>query len=187
LVSPQSKGDRSASRFHAATIFLVTIVPLHSFLLLILRTLRRRWTCGAAETPSFLMKTKILIVDDEAAVRKAIALILGKSGYSVETANSGEEALDMCRAKRYDLVSTDMRMAGMTGQQLAKRLKLKDAGQKIILVTAFPPADSLKLFDAVVLKPFSVGDLRARVSAALPENDTVVSGGAKAARNHDRR
>jgi DNA-binding response OmpR family regulator len=62
-----------------------------------------------------------------------------------------------------------MKMPGMNGQQLLKELRGVDPGQKVILVTAFPPADALMPFDAVVLKPFSVRELRSTVAAVLSQ------------------
>jgi CheY-like chemotaxis protein len=113
-----------------------------------------------------LMGAKILIVDDEPSVRECIELVLRERGYLFETAEDAEEALAICGTKRFDLVLSDMKMPGMDGQQLLKHLRAIDPGQKVILVTAFAPAD-VSLFDAVVTKPFSFEELRNRVSAAL--------------------
>jgi two-component system, NtrC family, response regulator PilR len=110
---------------------------------------------------------KILLVDDEAMVRESIELILEKEGYSIESVASGEEALESCEIAPYDLVITDMKMHGLNGQEFAERLKHIKPRQKIILATAFPPAESGEVFSAVLLKPFSPVELRCVVRTVL--------------------
>jgi CheY-like chemotaxis protein len=110
---------------------------------------------------------KILVVDDEASIRDSTALMLGRLGFSVDTAENGAEARAMFEAKHYDVVLTDLRMPGMDGQELAKQLKSINPDLKVILVTALPPADATTLFETVILKPFSFRQLSSAMAEAL--------------------
>jgi two-component system, NtrC family, response regulator PilR len=113
------------------------------------------------------MYPTILVVDDEPAVLESIALVLAKCDYSVSKAQSGEEALALFQEKAFDLVLTDLKMQGMDGLQLATRLKEVNPQQLILLVTAFAPTQPGEQFCGVVLKPFSMRELRSQVAAAL--------------------
>ena len=66
-----------------------------------------------------------------------------------------------------------MRMPGMDGLQLAKQLNLVKPSLKAILITAFPPADALAHFYAIVMKPFSLRELKSIVAAALSSGDRL--------------
>jgi len=120
---------------------------------------------------------KILVVDDEALVREAIALILGGNCYVIHTASGGLEALAMLEKECYDLVLSDLRMPDMSGDQLAKHLRLIHPDKRVMLITAFPSPEAWDVFDAVLLKPFSVRILRSTVAAllALPPHQFVAA------------
>ena len=110
---------------------------------------------------------KILVVDDEAAIREAIALILASSVYLINCAPSALDALSLLERESYDLVLTDLRMPDMDGYQLAKHVRVIYPGKRVMLITAFPSPEAWDVFDAVVLKPFSVRTLRSAVAALL--------------------
>ena len=61
---------------------------------------------------------KILIVDDEIALRQSLTILLARHGYSVETASRANEALTLMESERFDLVITDIRMKEMNGLEL---------------------------------------------------------------------
>jgi two-component system NtrC family sensor kinase len=83
------------------------------------------------------MPRKILVVDDAAEIRDVLAdLILRPSGYQVETAVDGAEALARIRAGRPDLVISDIKMPVLGGLELAHTLKLEAPGLPVILITA---------------------------------------------------
>ena len=66
---------------------------------------------------------RILVVDDDAAFREAVCQALTALGYAPDGAGSAAEALEQFRPGRYDLVITDLRLPGMSGVQLARRLR----------------------------------------------------------------
>ena len=78
--------------------------------------------------------TTILLVEDEASVRKITALLLKSLGYRLQEASSGEEALRLTQGSRekIDLVMTDVLMPGMSGRELADVLRARDARLKVL-------------------------------------------------------
>ncbi|MDX2052425.1 MAG: sigma-54 dependent transcriptional regulator [Polyangiaceae bacterium] len=85
------------------------------------------------------MTTKgcILIVDDEANARSALAEILKEEGYTVETAADGFKALGRLTDFEPDVVLTDLKMPGMDGVELLRKLRERDREAAVVLMTAF--------------------------------------------------
>lgn len=81
--------------------------------------------------------TRILIVDDERIMRESLADWLARDGYAVETAASGEEALDKSKGTRYDIMLVDIKMGGMSGMDVLRRVKSEDADVAIVMITAY--------------------------------------------------
>lgn len=69
------------------------------------------------------VKSRILIVDDDALIRQLLALILRSAGYSILEAENGKDALDKLRETAIDLVITDLRMPQMDGIELTRELR----------------------------------------------------------------
>ena len=82
------------------------------------------------------MKHAILIVDDEINTLKVLAAALKNSKIQVETARSGEEALDLIQKKKYSLVISDFKMGGMSGEDLLEKCKALYPDLPFILLTA---------------------------------------------------
>lgn len=83
------------------------------------------------------MHYKILIVDDEVNSLKVLSAALNSDEYSVETAQSGEEAFDMFKVNHYDLVISDYKMGGMDGEKLLEKIKTHSPDIPFILMTAY--------------------------------------------------
>lgn len=83
------------------------------------------------------MTKKILVIDDDAAVRGAFNLILSESGYLVREAEDGLQGIEMTQADRPDLIFLDLRMPGIDGVETMRRLKALDDTLSIYIVTAF--------------------------------------------------
>ena len=120
-----------------------------------------------ATTPS-----RILIVDDEVDTCANLADILGELGYQVDTANEGLAALELLERKHYDVALLDLRMPGMSGLELYRRIKEKSAGTAALIVTAYASSDTAKSALAagarqVVSKPVNIGRLLGLVQDAI--------------------
>ena len=119
------------------------------------------------------MKQQILVIDDECDLCEILRFNLTAAGFEVHTANSGEEALTKDLSS-YDLLLLDVMMPGMSGFELAARLKqdVSTADIPIIFLTALnDEKDTLHGFDLgaddYIAKPFSVREMVARVKAVL--------------------
>jgi PAS domain S-box-containing protein len=115
----------------------------------------------------------VLVVEDETAVRKMAERILGSSGYSVLSAGSGNEALDICaRAEQeIDLLLTDVIMPEMLGPDLANRITGTRAGLRVLYMSGYgnEAVGQLPLVDGAgfIEKPFSAEDLLNGVRGVL--------------------
>ncbi|MCQ2218571.1 MAG: response regulator transcription factor [Paludibacteraceae bacterium] len=116
---------------------------------------------------------KILVVDDEQDLCEILQFNLEMDGYSVDTANSAEEALNLPLSK-YSLILLDVMMGEISGFQMARQLKTNPATADlpIIFITALDNEDcTLKGFnlgaDDYIAKPLSIKEVKARVRAVL--------------------
>jgi DNA-binding NtrC family response regulator len=80
---------------------------------------------------------KVLVVDDEPVVGQSFNRVLTEKGYEVNTASSGEEALSKMGSNGYDLVFADIRMPGMDGLEMAKRIKEMNPWLPVVVVTGY--------------------------------------------------
>ena len=80
---------------------------------------------------------RILVVDDEALVRKAFARVLADDGFAVESASSGEEALRLFGDGAFDLVITDLRMEGMDGLEVLRAVKARRPQTEVVILTGY--------------------------------------------------
>jgi heterodisulfide reductase subunit A2 len=80
----------------------------------------------------------ILVVDDEAIVRESIRDWLKDAGYEVSVAESGEEALKLIQKQNFGVMILDLRLPGMSGIEVLKKVKLTQPSIKSIIITAYP-------------------------------------------------
>ena len=85
---------------------------------------------------------KILIVDDEEIIVKLLSMSLRSDGYETVTANSGEQGLEVFNSESPDIVVTDIKMPGMGGLELLKKIKEIDPEKEVIIVTGHGDIDS---------------------------------------------
>jgi len=84
-----------------------------------------------------LAQRKVLIVDDDPIVRTSFDRVLSRKGYAVITAENGEEALRKLNEEKYDVVYTDIRMPGMSGLEVAERVKARRPWIPVVIVTGY--------------------------------------------------
>jgi two-component system, response regulator, stage 0 sporulation protein F len=118
------------------------------------------------------MEGRLLLVDDDPGVLELLNEYFAGQGYSVELASSGEAALSAVRAKRPDLVLLDIRMLGIDGVEVLRRLRREDATLPVVMVTANEDITLARetlnagAFDYVA-KPFDFTHLEQVVAAGL--------------------
>ena len=86
----------------------------------------------------------ILVVDDEEVVRRGFQRVLASGCRHVETAGTGEDALQAMEARPYDIVLLDLRMPGMDGMSVLKTMKRRWPEGEVIVVTGYPSVDTAK-------------------------------------------
>ena len=116
-------------------------------------------------------KPKILVIDDEEQIRRALRSILSVRHYEVLLASSGEEGLDLAVDNNPDLVILDLAMPEMTGFEVCKELRAWYNGPILVLSVRSSDTDKIDALDLgaddYLTKPFSAGELLARVRALL--------------------
>ncbi|MDO9173476.1 MAG: response regulator transcription factor [Actinomycetota bacterium] len=114
--------------------------------------------------------TRILVVDDEAQIRKALSVNLTARGYTVDVAASGEEALAVAAAHHPDLVLLDLGLPGIDGVAVVEGLRGWTTVPIIMLSVRDSEAEKVRALDAgaddYVTKPFGMNEVLARVRAA---------------------
>ena len=116
-------------------------------------------------------KGNILVVDDEPQITRVLKTTLSSQGYGVRSASNGEEALNEMKNWPPDLIITDLRMPGIDGLELCRRVRVDSRIPIIVLSVKGEESIKVQALDAgaddYVTKPFSVNELLARVRAAL--------------------
>lgn len=112
---------------------------------------------------------RILLVDDEEAVRGAYGMMLSIDEHQVVQAGNGKEALEQFDKGPYDLVITDFEMPVMKGGELATRLKQLAPSLPILMITAHGKllGDPANPVDAILNKPFTFDELRQAIAGVL--------------------
>lgn len=135
-------------------------------------------------TTRLWQQNSVLIVDDETPLRKALRTSLVASGFDVQEARNGEEALDTFQRHPVDLVLLDINMPGISGIDACRRIRGISAQAGIIMVTVRDlEDDKVRALEAgaddYITKPFKLRELTARLRAVLrrtrvPSSDAAV-------------
>jgi two-component system, OmpR family, response regulator RegX3 len=126
---------------------------------------------------------RILVVDDEPAIVDAVTYALRASGFEVDTFGDGESALEAARSDSYDVLVLDVRLPGLSGIEICRRLRGESDVPILILTAMDAEVDRVLGLEAgaddYVTKPFSVAELVSRVRAILRrrELDRAAGGG----------
>ena len=124
------------------------------------------------------MKGKILIVDDQFGIRILLNEVLQKEGYETFQAANGLQALEILNDHVPDLVLLDMKIPGMDGIEILKRMKVLQPDIKVIIMTAYGELDMIQ--EAMDLgaithfaKPFDIDDIRQAVKKHINTSSSV--------------
>ncbi|MCP4706977.1 MAG: response regulator [candidate division Zixibacteria bacterium] len=112
----------------------------------------------------------ILVVDDEEVMRDFLQDVL--ESFDVELACDGEQAISLLEEKSYNLIITDMKMPGKSGEDVVRFAKGKYPDSKIIIISGYSTLSSvsnaLKFgVDAFIAKPFTIKQIRTEVAKSL--------------------
>jgi two-component system, OmpR family, KDP operon response regulator KdpE len=123
---------------------------------------------------------RILVVDDEIEIVRALQRSLVAHGYEVFTAGSGEEALDAVHRHRLDLILLDLGLPGISGLEVCKRVRAESSLPIIVLSVKDTERDKVLALDLgaddYVSKPFGIDEVLARIRVALRHAAQVQSG-----------
>ena len=117
-------------------------------------------------------KPRVLLADDEVALREALGQVLAEEGLEVTMTGDGAEAFDLLQKRDYDLLISDLRMPGLDGLSLLRKIREHDPNLSVILITAYGSVESaieaMKLGAAdYILKPLLHEDLLLKTRRVL--------------------
>ncbi len=124
------------------------------------------------------MTPKILVVDDEAKMRRVLQMFFEEDGSAVDSAENGEEALEKINSSRPDLVICDMRMPKMNGLELLRNIKTASPELPVIIMTAYgevkTAVEAMKLgAENYVTKPLDMEELRILAVRAIEKRSLI--------------
>lgn len=121
-------------------------------------------------------KARILVVDDDESIRKAMTAVLEEEGYVVDTAQSGKEAIEKCNTSYYNLALIDIRLPDMEGTRLLNEMKQNTPRMAKIIVTGYPSLSNAieavnKGADAYLLKPLVMNEVLKTIKEHLDKQE----------------
>ncbi|MFC1852154.1 response regulator transcription factor [candidate division CSSED10-310 bacterium] len=122
-------------------------------------------------------KTKILIADDNQAIRKLLSIFLETEGFQVVEATNGQEALDEFKKEQPHIILLDIMMPKMFGWDVLQKIKQQNPATKVIVMTAVYKKSSYRLTtmhdygaDEFITKPFELPQLLDIINVILSQN-----------------
>jgi len=118
-----------------------------------------------------MTKPRILIVDDEENVRKALMRWFEAGGYDVSAAKDGADAVEMCASNDYDVITMDLEMPRMNGREAIAAIREKRPNVPILILTGYlGDPEGMHNYGAakVLFKPISLRELEAEVRKVVP-------------------
>ena len=116
-------------------------------------------------------RSRILLVDDEVAIQRAVAPLLRSRGYDVDIAGTGADALRMVAEQPPDLIVLDLGLPDLEGTEVCRRVRAKSKVPIVVLSARGAEADKVNALDLgaddYVTKPFGPEELLARIRVAL--------------------
>ncbi len=122
---------------------------------------------------------RILVVDDERDICRALEFLLSREGYKVVTAYSGQDALKKIEAEEFDLVITDLKMEGISGMEVLERAVVLRPNLIVVIMTAFGTVESAveamkKGARDYIVKPFINEDVKMTVKRLLEHKKVLM-------------
>ncbi len=119
---------------------------------------------------------KLLIVDDQKGIRRLLTEVFSEYGYEIESCGNGLKALEIIPQFKPDLIIMDVKMPGMNGIDVLKKLRETDKGSKVIMMTAYGDQHYVNQAEALgvarfIIKPFDLIELKAQVGEILKDKD----------------
>jgi two-component system KDP operon response regulator KdpE len=117
-------------------------------------------------------KTRILVIDDDRAIGRVLQRSLTRQGYTVLLVNTGEEALEIIKQRRMDLIMLDLDLPGISGLEVCKRLRAHSNLPPLIIISERKnERDTVEALDGeaddYISKPFGINEVLARIRVAL--------------------
>ena len=121
--------------------------------------------------------TRLLVVDDEPIVGKRLKQVFDKIGFAIETYTDSAAALAAMAEKPFDIVVTDLKMEGIDGIEVLKRVRAMNPKTRVIIITGYASPDTAELAEqegvfAFLAKPFRLDELKQVIYRAM-ELDSV--------------
>jgi len=125
-----------------------------------------------------LVKSQILLMEDETSVAKGLQMILQDEGYGVDLVETGQSALNSLSHNDYDLMVADLRLPDMDGMEVIKRARNKSPETEIIVISGYATVTSVveAMKSGVVEflpKPFTDDEFKTAIEGALKENKII--------------
>lgn len=120
---------------------------------------------------------RILVMEDDETISTALEMILTEAGYDVDVAGTGENALEIFDQKPIDLIIADLKLPGISGMEVIKRVKEKNPKVEVIVITGVgtqPIADEALELGAhdFLPKPFTDDQIKTAIDEALKQHET---------------
>ena len=138
----------------------------------------RQWRFNKASVDEWLQKssvrtkTNILVIDDEDVIQSLFKDTLEELGHEVFTAGNASEGLELVEQRDFDLIFLDLKMSGMDGAELFRRIKIINPKLPVIIISGYPDSTMMQRALAqgpfgVMNKPFAESDIIAAVNSFL--------------------
>lgn len=119
---------------------------------------------------------KLLIVDDQKGIRRLLTEVFSEYGYEIESCGNGTKALELIPVFKPDLVIMDVKMPGMNGIDVLKKVREKDKDIRVIMMTAYGDQHYIDQADNLgvarfIIKPFDLNELKVQVGEILKDKD----------------
>lgn len=119
---------------------------------------------------------RLLVVDDEPIVGKRLQQVFSKIGFAIETYTEPAAAMAAMAARPFDIVVTDLKMEGMDGLEVLRRVKAMNPAVRVIIITGYASPDTAELAQQqgvfeFLAKPFRLDELKQVIFRAMDELD----------------